>query len=86
MTSPDSLSSRMSLLARSMFDRLLILSCGDTNTLTALRFGLPGPIDERNIAAGYIFTISPTLINEFQIGYQRPNDTVNLRTRSCVVG
>jgi Carboxypeptidase regulatory-like domain len=43
---------------------------------TALSFGLPEPIDERNIAAGYIFTISPTLINEFQVGYQRRNDTV----------
>ena len=47
---------------------------------TALSFGLPEPIDERNIAAGYIFTISPTLINEFQVGYQRRNDTINPAT------
>ena len=47
---------------------------------TALSFGLPEPIDERNIAAGYIFTISPTVINEFQIGYQRRNDTINPAT------
>jgi hypothetical protein len=43
---------------------------------TALSFGLPEPIDERNAAAGYIFTISPTLINELQIGYQRRNDSI----------
>ena len=43
---------------------------------TALGFGLPEPIDERNLAAGYIYTISPTLINEFQAGYQRRNDTI----------
>jgi hypothetical protein len=43
---------------------------------TALGFGLPEPIDERNIAFGYIDTISPTIINEFQLGYQRRNDTI----------
>jgi hypothetical protein len=43
---------------------------------TALGFGLPEPIDERNIAFGYINTLSPTLINELQIGYQRRDDTV----------
>jgi hypothetical protein len=43
---------------------------------TALGFGLPEPIDERNIAFGYINTISPTIINEFQVGYQRRNDTI----------
>jgi Carboxypeptidase regulatory-like domain len=43
---------------------------------TALGFGLPEPIDERNVAAGYIFTVNPTLINELQIGYQRRNDSV----------
>ena len=43
---------------------------------TALSFGLPEPIDERNVAAGYIFTISPTLINEVQLGYQRRNDSI----------
>jgi len=43
---------------------------------TALGFGLPEPIDERNIAFGYINTISPTIINEFQLGYQRRNDQV----------
>lgn len=43
---------------------------------TALGFGLPEPIDERNIAFGYINTISPTIINEFQIGYQRRNDQI----------
>jgi hypothetical protein len=43
---------------------------------TALGFGLPEPIDERNIAFGYINTLSPTLINELQIGYQRRNDSV----------
>ncbi|HLK64582.1 MAG TPA: TonB-dependent receptor [Bryobacteraceae bacterium] len=43
---------------------------------TALSFGLPEPIDERNVAAGYIFTISPTLINELQLGYQRRNDSI----------
>ena len=41
---------------------------------TALSFGLPEPIDERNLAFGYIYTISPTLINEFRFGYQRRND------------
>jgi hypothetical protein len=43
---------------------------------TALSFGLPEPIDERNLAIGYIYTISPTLINEFQAGYQRRNDSI----------
>jgi Carboxypeptidase regulatory-like domain len=43
---------------------------------TALSYGLPEPIDERNIAAGYIFTISPTVINELQLGYQRRNDSI----------
>jgi hypothetical protein len=43
---------------------------------TGFGFGLPEPIDERNVAAGYIFTISPTLINEFQIGYQRRNQEI----------
>jgi hypothetical protein len=43
---------------------------------TALGFGLPEPIDERNIGFSYISTLSPTLINELRIGYQRRNDTV----------
>jgi hypothetical protein len=43
---------------------------------TALGFGLPEPIDERNIAFGYVNTLSPTLINELQIGYQRRNDII----------
>ena len=43
---------------------------------TALSFGLPEPINETNLAASYIFTVSPTLINELTVGYQRRNDTV----------
>src|ERR1017187_1883496 len=43
---------------------------------TALGPGLPEPIDEGNIALGYIYTITPTLINEVRIAYQRRNDTV----------
>ncbi len=43
---------------------------------TALGFGLPEPIDERNIALSHIFTISPTLINEVRLGYQRRNDII----------
>jgi hypothetical protein len=43
---------------------------------TALGFGLPEPIDERNVAVGYVYTISPTLINEFQGGLQRRNDSI----------
>ncbi len=43
---------------------------------TALGFGLPEPIDERNLAFGYIYTISPTLINEVRLGYQRRNDPI----------
>jgi hypothetical protein len=43
---------------------------------TALSFGLPEPIDERNIAFGYVNTISPTLINEVRFGYQRRNDRI----------
>ena len=43
---------------------------------TALGFGLPEPIDERNIALSHIFTISPTLINEVRLGYQRRNDVI----------
>ncbi|MGA8593783.1 MAG: carboxypeptidase regulatory-like domain-containing protein [Bryobacteraceae bacterium] len=43
---------------------------------TQYGFGLPEPIDERNIAFSYIYLIGPTLINEFQIGYQRRDDTV----------
>ncbi len=43
---------------------------------TALSFGLPEPIDERNLAFGYIYTLSPSLINEFRFGYQRRNDSI----------
>ena len=43
---------------------------------TALAFGRPEPIDERNVAVGHVFTISPTLINEIQFGYQRRNDNI----------
>jgi len=43
---------------------------------TPLAFGLPEPIDERNLAFGYVATLSPTWINELQIGYQRRNDTI----------
>jgi hypothetical protein len=43
---------------------------------TPLGFGLPEPIDERNLAFGYVSTLSPTWINELQIGYQRRNDTI----------
>jgi hypothetical protein len=43
---------------------------------TALGFGLPEPIDERNIAFSHIWTISATLINEIRIGYQRRNDII----------
>lgn len=43
---------------------------------TALAFGRPEPIDERNIALGYVFTMSPSLINQFQLGYQRRNDNI----------
>lgn len=49
---------------------------------TALAFGLPEPIDERNVAVGHIFTISPTLINEIRFGYQRRNDRVNSVTEN----
>ena len=44
---------------------------------TALGPGLPEPIDERNLALGYIYSLSATLINEFRFGYQRRNDTIN---------
>jgi hypothetical protein len=47
---------------------------------TAFGFGLPQPIDIHNYAAGYIFTISPTLINEFQLGYNRRNDEIYATT------
>ena len=43
-------------------------------------FGLPEPIDERNVAVGHIYTISPTLINEIRFGYQRRNDRTNAVT------
>ncbi len=43
---------------------------------TSLGFGLPEPIDERNIALSHIYTISPTLINEVRLGYQRRNDII----------
>ena len=51
-------------------------STGGRSTIRRLAYGLPEPIDERNIAAGYVYTISPTLINEFQVGYQRRNDSI----------
>ena len=47
---------------------------------TAFAFGLPEPIDERNVAVGHIYTISPTLINEIRFGYQRRNDRTNAVT------
>ncbi len=43
---------------------------------TQYGFGLPEPVDERNLAFGHIFTISPTVINEFRFGYQRRNDPI----------
>jgi hypothetical protein len=43
---------------------------------TALGFGLPEPIDERNVALSHVYTISPTLINELRFGYQRRDDIV----------
>jgi hypothetical protein len=43
---------------------------------TQYSFGVPEPVDERNIAFGHIWTLSPTLINEVRIGYQRRDDTV----------
>ena len=43
---------------------------------TSLAFGRPEPIDERNIAFSHVFTISPTVINELSLGYQRRNDNV----------
>ena len=55
-------------------ENILFHWTGIDNTATA--FGLPEPIDVRNLAFGHIFTISPTLINEFQLGYQRRNDNI----------
>jgi hypothetical protein len=43
---------------------------------TQYSFGVPEPVDERNIAFGHIWTLSPTLINDVRIGYQRRDDTV----------
>ena len=43
---------------------------------TATAFGLPEPIDVRNLVFGHVYTISPTLINELQLGYNRRNDNV----------
>ncbi len=43
---------------------------------TQYAFGLPEPIDETNVAFGYIWTMSPSLINEVRVGYQRRNDQV----------
>lgn len=43
---------------------------------TALGFGLPEPIDERNVALSHVYTISPTLINELRLGYQRRDDVI----------
>jgi hypothetical protein len=47
---------------------------------TGFGFGLPEPIDLHNYALGYIFTISPTLINELQIGYNRRNQDIYATT------
>jgi hypothetical protein len=47
---------------------------------TGFGFGLPEPIDLHNYALGYIFTISPTLIIEFQIGYNRRNQDIYATT------
>ncbi len=44
---------------------------------TQYGFGLPEPVDERNIALGHVYTITPSLINEFRLGYQRRNDIVS---------
>ncbi len=49
---------------------------------TALGYGLPEPIDERNIALGHVYTINPTLINEFRLSYQRRNDTITPTTQN----
>jgi hypothetical protein len=43
---------------------------------TTFSYGLPEPIDERNIVASDIYNFGPTLINEFRVAYQRRNDTV----------
>ena len=83
----QTLSDRQKIFVRYIWNKYRVI--GSRNNIlyawraidnTALSFGLPEPIDERNIAAGYIFTISPTVINEFQIGYQRRNDTINPAT------
>ena len=39
-------------------------------------YGLPEPIDERNMALSCANTLSPTLINEFRASYQRRNDQI----------
>lgn len=43
---------------------------------TQYSFGVPEPVNEQNLVFGHIWTISPTLVNEVRIGYQRRNDTV----------
>ncbi len=79
----QTLSDRQKIFVRYIYNKYRVI--GSRNNIlfawraidnTALSFGLPEPIDERNVAAGYIFTISPTLINEFQLGYQRRNDSI----------
>ena len=79
----QTISSRQKIFARYIWNKYRVI--GDRNNIlyawraidnTSQGFGLPEPIDERNVAVGYIFTVSPTLINELQVGYQRRNDSI----------
>jgi len=79
----QTISDRQKVFVRYIWNKFRVI--GDRNNIlyawraidnTSQGFGLPEPIDERNVAAGYIFTVNPTLINELQIGYQRRNDSI----------
>lgn len=83
------ISDKQKIFVRYIWNKYRVIG-GRENTLfhlptldnTQYAFGLPEPINEYNLAFGHIWTISPTLINEVRIGYQRRNDQVNIATQN----
>ena len=47
---------------------------------TGFSLGEPEPIDVRNVAFSDYYNLSPTLINEIRVGYNRRNDTITPTT------
>jgi hypothetical protein len=44
---------------------------------TTFSYGLPEPIDERNVTLSEIHNFGPATVNEFRVAYQRRNDNIS---------